>query len=44
MDFATGGIQGNFYGGSMAGQRFDRKTLNLRILNIFFHTQSIRMK
>ena len=33
MDFATGGIQGNFYGGSLAGQRFDRKT---RIL-IFFH-------
>lgn len=27
MDFATGGIQGNFYGGSMAGQRFDRKNL-----------------
>ena len=31
MDFATGGIQGNFYGGSMAGQKFDRKNLNLEL-------------
>lgn len=36
MDFATGGIQGNFYGGSMAGQRFDRKNFNLIIFQLFF--------
>lgn len=32
MDFATGGIQGGFYGAGMAGGRFDRKILIFFVL------------